>query len=72
MRIHLFQGPTKAPELIINTIKSDSENLFTEDLIDINEDTRIKWCGNASFKDYLDVENPISTILESGTIPLSL
>jgi len=67
-----MRGPAKAPELIINAIESDSANYYTEDLKDLNEHPRVKWCGNASFNTYLGIEDQISQILNAGAIPFSL
>ncbi len=67
-----LRGPAKAPELIIEALESDSANFFTEDLKDLNEHPRIKWCGNTSAEDYLSIERPIQDILTVGAIPFSL
>ncbi|MGK0488752.1 MAG: agmatinase [Candidatus Endobugula sp.] len=67
-----LQGPAKAPELIIQALESDSANYFTENLIDLNEHHRIKWCGNAVLNNYWDIESSIDSILEKGAIPFSL
>ena len=67
-----LQGPSKAPELIIDAIESDSANYFTEDLTDLNQHDQVKWCGHASFKGYLDIEQVIQKILDADAIPFSL
>lgn len=67
-----LQGPAKAPELIIESLESESANFFTENLTDLNEHPRVKWCGNASPKDYFDIESPISEVLANNAIPFSL
>ena len=67
-----LRGPAKAPELIIKALESDSANFFTEDLKDLNEHPRIKWCGNTFAEDYLSIERPIQDILNVGAIPFSL
>jgi len=67
-----LRGPALAPDLIIEAIGSDSANSFTEDLTDLNEHPRVKWCGNAALTDYLSIEKPIAEILNQGAIPFSL
>ncbi len=67
-----LRGPAKAPELIIDAIESDSANYFTEDLKDLNAHPKIKWCGNASFNQYLDIEGIIDSILNQNALPFSL
>jgi len=67
-----LQGPAKAPELIIESLESDSANFFTENLTDLNEHPRVKWCGNASPKDYFDIGSPIREILAQDALPFSL
>jgi len=58
-----LQGPAKAPELIIESLESDSANFFTENLTDLNEHPRVKWCGNASPKDYFIIGSPLERYL---------
>lgn len=67
-----LQGPAKAPELIIKSLESDSANFFTENLTDLNEHPRIKWCGNSSIEDYFDIGSPIKEVLSLDAIPFSL
>jgi len=67
-----LQGPAKAPALIIESIESDSANFFTEDLVDLNAHSKVKWTGNYSFANYLDIENGIDKILSKKAIPFSL
>ncbi|MBO3697961.1 agmatinase [Roseivirga sp. E12] len=67
-----MQGPAKAPELIIDSIESDSANFFTENLTDLNEHVRVKWCGNAIPSDYQSIRKPIDQILAQRAIPFSL
>ncbi len=67
-----LQGPAKAPELIIESLESDSANFFTEDLSDLNEHARVKWCGNASLKNYFGIRSPIREVLALDAIPFSL
>lgn len=67
-----LKGPAKAPQLIIDALESDSANYFTEDLKDLNEHPRIKWVGNITFDDYLDIENGLSKVLETGALPFSI
>ncbi len=67
-----LRGSAKAPELIIQSMESDSANFFTENLTDLNEHPRVKWCGNASLKDYFDIGSPIREVLSQNAIPFSL
>ena len=66
------RGPAKAPSLIIDAIESNSTNYFTESLTDLNEYTRVKWCGNATLTDYFSIFDPIQEILKQKAIPFSL
>ncbi len=65
-------GPAKAPELIIDAIKSDSANYFTEDLKNLDRHSSVFWCGNHLEKDYLKFGQPIKQILGKGAIPFTL
>lgn len=67
-----LRGSAKAPQLIINAIESDSANYFTESLVDLNEHSRVFWCGNVPFNDYQDISTPIRYILEAGAVPFTL
>lgn len=67
-----LQGPAKAPELIIQSLNSDSANSFTEDLTDLNAHLKVKWCGNTVPKEYFDIGSPIREILGQDAIPFSL
>ncbi len=67
-----LQGPAKAPELIIESIESNSANYFTEDLTDLNQHQQVKWCGNAELTGYESIRKPIDDILTHGAIPFSL
>lgn len=52
--------------------KSDSANLFTESLIDLENQSRLKWCGNMRLKGYWSIQEEIKKILEKKAIPISL
>ena len=65
-------GPSKAPDLIIAALESDSANYYTESLTDLNEHPRIKWCGNVSARAYHSFNEPIEEILSQNAIPVSL
>ena len=65
-------GPAKAPTLIIEAIESDSANYFTEDLTDLNQNSKVAWCGNQSTSDYLDLGNAVNQILDQQAIPFTL
>ena len=67
-----LRGAAKAPGLIIDSIELDSANYFTENLKNLNEHPKIKWCGNATFEDYLDIERTVNDILKNNAIPFSL
>ncbi len=67
-----LQGPAKAPELIIQSIESDSANFFTENLTDLNEHPRVKWCGNAELSAYQSIKQSIKETIAKGAIPFSL
>lgn len=67
-----LKGPSKAPELIIEGIESDSANYFTESLNDLNAHPSIKWCGLASFDHYLGITDVISKVSDKGAIPISI
>lgn len=67
-----LRGPAKAPQLIIDAIESDSANYFTENLTDLNEHSKVHWCGNVPFKNYLDISTPIGQLLDTGAIPFTL
>lgn len=67
-----LQGPAKAPELIIQSIESDSANFYTENLIDLNEHPRVKWCGSSKPESYFEIVTPIRDILAQNAVPFSL
>lgn len=67
-----LRGPSKAPELIIDAIESDSANYFTESLVDLNNHPKVSWCGNAELQDYFSIAQPIEAILNKEAIPFSL
>ena len=67
-----MKGPSKAPELIIDALESDSANYFTENLTDLENHERLVWAGNASFESYQDIASPIQKILDQEGFPFSL
>ncbi len=67
-----LKGTAKAPLKIIEAIQSDSANYFTENLIDLSDHPKVKWVGNVSYSDYLDISTPVRSILEKGAVPFSL
>ncbi|OEK00375.1 agmatinase [Roseivirga sp. 4D4] len=67
-----MQGPAKAPESIIDSIESDSANFFAENLTDLNEHPRVKWCGNTELTGYESIRKPIEQVLARGATPFSL
>lgn len=67
-----LRGPAKAPELIIQSLESDSANFSTENLIDLNEHPNVKWCGNAALSGYQSIRTPIAQVLARKAIPFSL
>ena len=67
-----LKGPAKAPPLIIEALESESANYFTEDLMDLANHPDVCWLGNATLKDYFDIEFIIAEILKRGAIPFSM
>jgi agmatinase len=67
-----LQGAAKAPELIIDAIESDSSNYFTENLTDLNDHSKVNWCGNQSADEYLGLGSAITKIIDKGAIPFTL
>jgi len=67
-----LKGPAKAPPLIIEALESESANYFTEDLMDLANHPDVCWLGNATLKDYFDIESIIAEILKRGAIPFSM
>ncbi|OEK03959.1 agmatinase [Roseivirga misakiensis] len=67
-----LRGPAEAPEFIIEAIESNSANFFTENLTNLHEHPKVKWCGNTSITDYLSIQKPIESILSKEAIPFSL
>jgi arginase len=65
-------GPAKAPELILQSIESDSANYFTESLLDLNDHQRLHWIGNVDVNNYQEISLPIDKLLSAGAIPFSL
>ncbi|MFY0689006.1 MAG: agmatinase [Cyclobacteriaceae bacterium] len=67
-----MQGPAQAPPLIIEALESDSANYFTESLTNLDEHPRLKWIGNQSANEYLDIGQPVLSILKQEAIPITL
>lgn len=67
-----LRGPAEAPPLIIEAMRSDSANSFTEQLEDLAQIDRLKWLGNADLQDYWDIEKCIAEVLERDALPFSL
>lgn len=67
-----LRGPKGAPDLIVQALESDSANYFTESLVDLDEHPKVKWIDNVPFDSYLDIQTPISNVLDKGAIPFAL
>ena len=67
-----LRGPAKAPQLIIDALESDSANYFTENLTDLNQHSKVAWCGDQDSSEYLGLGNAVSQILDKGAIPFTL
>lgn len=67
-----LRGPAEAPPLIIEAMRSDSANSFTEQLEDLYQVERLKWLGNAELEEYWDIEKFTAQILDKEALPFSL
>ncbi len=65
------QGPKKAPKLIREALHCGSSNLYTEDLVSIDNDS-IQDKGDFEISDYFDIEKITSKQLNSGAKILTL
>lgn len=62
-----MKGPAKAPQKIRDAYHSHSSNYYTEEIIDLNAQARLKDLGDLEIRDYIrDIEGPVRKILERG------
>ena len=68
-----LRGTAKGPKEILKALYSDSANLSTESIKDLNEFNNWKDAGIIEVKDYLnDITNGIITVLDKKALPVSL
>ena len=68
-----IKGPASAPQIIRNALYSDSSNMSTESIIDLESDPRFVDLGDIKVKNYIEnIEQTILSILERDAFVLSL
>jgi arginase len=67
-----LRGSAGAPDKIIAAIENPSANYFTERIVDLDDEPRIKWLGSHPLEDYFDIQQVTMKILDHDAIPFGL